>query len=250
MWKGALKTAAATVTFAVVHSALASERAKGLAEHAVGRRARNGWYRPVYNAVAVGTTVGLIAYIRRQPGRLLWQVRGPVAGVMRVGQLAAGVGFVRAAVEGGLSRLSGWRNLSAWLKGDRDVPPESEAQTRPPGEMGGGARPSGVSGWCRHPLNFFPIPLLWLNPRMGSRLAAFNAVATAYFWLGSLHSDRRLRRQHGEAYERYARRVPLWVPGVGARERVSPPPGRDRNVPPRAASTADKHVRPTDAGKR
>jgi hypothetical protein len=68
----------------------------------------------------------------------------------------------------------------------------------------------------RQALNVFPLPLLWLNPRMTTRLAAFNVVATAYFYLGSIHSDRRLRRRYGRPYDQtYGDRgVPLFLPRV------------------------------------
>jgi hypothetical protein len=53
----------------------------------------------------------------------------------------------------------------------------------------------------RQALNFFLLPVLWLNPRMTTWLAAFNAVSTLYLYLGSLHSERRLRRVYGPAYD-------------------------------------------------
>jgi hypothetical protein len=50
---------------------------------------------------------------------------------------------------------------------------------------------------------------------MTTRLLAFNLVSTAYFYVGSLHTDRRMRREVGIAYESYKRQVPLFVPGTG-----------------------------------
>ena len=64
----------------------------------------------------------------------------------------------------------------------------------------------------RHPLNFWPVPLLWLNPRMTTKLAAFNAVATAYFYAGSVHSDRRMGAEYGGEMEGFRARVPLFAP--------------------------------------
>jgi protein-S-isoprenylcysteine O-methyltransferase Ste14 len=207
----ALKTAVATVAFATVHSLLASRAAKGLAERAVGTRLRNALYRPAYNAVAVATTAALVGYVARQPARVVYHVRGPAAGLMRAGQVAAGAMFARAAFEVGLMRLSGLANLVAWARGGREVPREPEAQTAPPDEVAGlgAGSPFAMS---RHPLNFFPVPLLWLNPRMTTKLAAFGAAATVYFYVGSVHSDRRLRGQYGGKFEGFRGRVPLFVP--------------------------------------
>ena len=40
---------------------------------------------------------------------------------------------------------------------------------------------------------------------MTRNLAVFSALATAYFWLGSIHEEQRLRAAYGEPYERYVR---------------------------------------------
>ena len=65
----------------------------------------------------------------------------------------------------------------------------------------------------RHPLNFAPLPVLWLFPRMTTRLAALAGASTAYLVLGSLHEEVRLRSAYGPAYERYQRSgVPFYVP--------------------------------------
>jgi methanethiol S-methyltransferase len=214
-WRGALSTMAATGTWAGLHSLLASGASKATAERAIGTRARNGLYRVMFNAVAVVTFARLVSHIRRQPGRTLYHVRAPASAAMRLGQLASAVYFVWGVLQVGVGGLSGLPNLVAWLRGRRQVPREPEGQTPPP--------PVGGSGWImptspfaltRQALNVFPLPLLWLNPRMTTRLAAFNVVATAYFYLGSLHSDRRLRQRYGRPYDQaYADRgVPLFLP--------------------------------------
>ena len=50
--RGVLKVVAATAAYGALHTGLASETAKGWAEQAVGRRVRNAFYRPMFNAVA------------------------------------------------------------------------------------------------------------------------------------------------------------------------------------------------------
>jgi protein-S-isoprenylcysteine O-methyltransferase Ste14 len=203
----------ATVAFAAVHSLLASRGAKRLAERAVGTRLRNALYRPAYNAVAVVTTAALVRYVARQPARTVYHVRGPAAVAMRLGQVASGVAFAAAAIQVGLGNLSGFASLLPWLRGEAVVPREPEAQSLPP-DADGVIRPSGPTAVSRHPLNLFPVPLLWLNPRMTTKLAAFNAVATVYFYLGSAHSDGRLLARYGGIFEDFCARVPLFAPGI------------------------------------
>jgi hypothetical protein len=168
-------------------------------------------YRPAYNAVAVGAAAGLVGYVARQPAREVYHVRGPAAAVMRAGQGAAAWMFARAVWDVGVGRISGLANVRAWARGARGAPREPEAQSVPPGEV------AGLGAWSpfrmnRHPLNFWPVPLLWLNPRMTTKLAAFNVVATAYFYVGSVLSDGRMGAEYGGEMEGFRGRVPLFVP--------------------------------------
>jgi hypothetical protein len=71
MWRSMLKVAAATAVFGLVHSALASRKAKRAATQAFGERNRNGLYRVAYIAQSAATLGLLAAYIRRQPSREL-----------------------------------------------------------------------------------------------------------------------------------------------------------------------------------
>jgi hypothetical protein len=67
MWKSILKVMAATVLFGIVHSALASEKAKTSAGQLVGERRRNAWYRPVYLVQSLVTFGALALYVKGLP---------------------------------------------------------------------------------------------------------------------------------------------------------------------------------------
>ena len=206
---------AATALFALVHSALASRAAKAAATRLLGERARDGWYRAFYNAQAVATTGALVAWGMRQPDRTLYRVRGPLALLLRAGQLA-GLAFGAAAVrEVGLARMAGVTSATAWARDAADVPPEPEAQGPAP-DASGRLRTRGPFAVVRHPLNLMPLPVLWLNPVMTANLAAGSALATLYFVLGSRHEEARLLARHGDAYAAYQRSgVPFYLPRVG-----------------------------------
>src|SRR4051812_5328200 len=89
MWRNTIKVAAATAAFGLVHSALASRRAKRAAARTFGERNRNGLYRVFYLAQSVVTFGMLAAYIRTLPNRELYRVRGPAAWLMHAGQVGA-----------------------------------------------------------------------------------------------------------------------------------------------------------------
>ena len=196
-----LKVIAATAAFAVVHSALASRGAKRAATKTFGERNRNGLYRVVYITQSALTFAVLAAYTRRQPSRDIYRVRPPLSLAMHGAQAVALVYATEAARQVGIRRIVGLDSFVAWL-GDGPVLPEPEAQG-PALDEQGLARHAGPFSWSRHPLNFAPLPILWLWPRMTTNLLAFNTAATVYLVIGSLHEASRLREVWGDKYIAY-----------------------------------------------
>ncbi|HUE95711.1 MAG TPA: hypothetical protein VMN39_03580 [Longimicrobiaceae bacterium] len=216
--KGALKILAATALFAVGHSLLASRSAKRAAGRLLGTEGRDALYRPFYLAQSVVMFGGLLWYLQRQPRRTLYRVPQPWATLMRVGQ-AGGIMYAAHAVHHvGVARLLGLPGVGAWLTGGT-VPAPAEAQG--PAYVGGAMKATGAFRWHRHPLNFAPLPVLWLFPHMTSRLAAMNLASTAYLVLGSMLEETRLRSAYGAAYERYQTSVPFYAPRSPSRGAVS-----------------------------
>lgn len=207
-----LKVAAASALFGVVHSLLATLTAKNTAAQLVGSRHRNGLYRPFFILQSFLTLAALWAYVRRLPDMILWRVRGFPATLLRFGQ-AAGLAYaIAAAAQVGLTRISGLASLTAWAAGEEEVPIEPPAQG-PSMETSGRLATHGPFRWSRHPLNFAPLPVFWLNPVMTVKLFAFNLVSTIYLILGSIHEEHRLRHRYGQLYQDYqASGVPFYVP--------------------------------------
>lgn len=193
---------AATAAFALLHSALASRTAKSMAARTFGVRRRNGLYRAFFNTQALVTTAALARYLRQLPDRELYVVRGPAALLMRAGQGAGLLLLLDATRRVGVLPITGTASLMRLTRGDDRVPVEPEAQG-PALDEHGRLNVGGPFLRSRHPLNLAPLPILWLNPRMTRNLAAFSAIATAYFWLGSVHEERRLLAAYGDAYRPY-----------------------------------------------
>lgn len=209
--KKALKIGAATAAFGIFHSLLASQAVKDAAARLVGRRGRDATYRVFYNAQSVATFSLLLLYASAQPTRTLYHVRGPAAGLLRGAQLGGLLWAVLAAREVGILRLAGVTNLGAYLK--RAPMPEGPGAQGPERRSSGALSTGGPFRWSRHPLNFAPVPVFWLTPRLTERRLAFNLVATAYLVLGSLHEERRLRALYGFDYVAYQRSgIPFFVP--------------------------------------
>jgi hypothetical protein len=211
----ALKVALATGVFAVVHSLLATTSAKD----AIATRFRFGreLYRVGYNTQALITFGALVWYIARRPKRTLYRIHGPLAGLLRLGQLG-GIGWaVVAARATGVSTLSGADNLVAISQG---MPmSQAPAAQGPEADEAGALRIRGPFTLVRHPLNVAPLAPFWLTPHMTTRRLAFNIIATGYLIIGSVHEEKRLRHMYGEQYGEYQRSgVPFFLPSL-ARQR-------------------------------
>jgi methanethiol S-methyltransferase len=174
----AAKIAGATAAFAVVHSLLASRAAKSAADRLMGERKRAALYRPFYLAQSLVTFGGLYAYSRTLPDKTLYEVRGSAARLMNLGQLGGLAYAVWAAKEVGTKDILGIREIQDLTHGKPDISPEPEAQG--PAPDGGEMRVQGPFRWSRHPLNFAPLPIFWLMPKMTVQLLAYNLTMTAY----------------------------------------------------------------------
>lgn len=206
-----VKVAAATAVFGMVHSAFASRAAKRAAAATFGERNRNGLYRVFYIGQSLVTFGILAAYIRRQPSRELYRIEGPTAFLIHALQAGAIIYATSAAGQVGFRRITGLESFLAWL-GKGAVPPEPEAQG-PALDEKGQEHSAGPFAWSRHPLNLAPLPIFWLWPRMTTNLLAFNAAATIYLVVGSLHEEARLREAFGDDYDAYLKSgVPFYFP--------------------------------------
>ncbi|WP_435016635.1 methyltransferase family protein [Tundrisphaera sp. TA3] len=215
MWRGFAKTAAATALWSVVHSALATPRAKRKAAEWLGPRAEAGLYRGFYNAQSCATLALLIVYIRGLPNRELYRARGPLALLLRSGQAAGLLGMAWTAAHIGPGRLTGLDGLAAMAHGG-PVPPPAEGHGPTP-EFGGALPATGPFRHTRHPMNVAMPLVMWLNPRMTTNYLAFNLVGHAYLLLGSAIEEARMRATFGDRYDAYrAKGVPFYVPSATA----------------------------------
>jgi protein-S-isoprenylcysteine O-methyltransferase Ste14 len=207
-----VKVAAATFVFGIFHSFVASLAAKRYAASLIGDRQRNGLYRLFYITQAALSLLALFAYARRLPDRTIYKIRGSLAWLMRLGQLAGFLHAVAAAAQVGLLEISGLKSLAAWISRSENVPREPPAQG-PSMDSQGRLNTGWPFSWSRHPLNLSPLPIFWLNPHMTVQLAAFNLASTIYLILGSFHEESRLKSIYGDVYEEYqSGPVPFYFP--------------------------------------
>ena len=199
-----------SVLWALVHSLLASERAKDLACRVAGAHYRDALYRVAYNVQAVASLVWLTRWFVRLPDREIYRVRPLWSWLFRAGQ-AASLGILLSGVRVvGIPEFAGMTSLWRLLTG-KNVSPEPEAQGPPIGSDGEVVR-SGAFRFTRHPGNVGALGFFLFLPRMTANRAALTGLVALYVVLGSLHEEHRLRTAYGAAYERYRRTVPFLTP--------------------------------------
>jgi methanethiol S-methyltransferase len=208
---GFVRTCAATVIYAAMHSVFASRTVKRTAARLFGRRNRNALYRPFYLVQSVITIAVLMAYVRHQPARVLYHYKGLAAVPFRIIQAAGICWATAAAYQVGLLEILGVRPALRLLSCAGEIDPEPAAQG--PALAGHHLRVQGPFRLTRHPLNVAPLPIVWFFPRMSTNLLAFNLVSTAYLVVGSVLEENRLLARYGDVYRDYqSSGVPFYVP--------------------------------------
>lgn len=194
----------AFVVWALLHSVTAARGVKAWVRRRWGQRAYDGFYRLAYNLFSVVSILPLLYLLAtRAPSTVLWRVRVPWLFLMLLVQGLGMLGLIISVLQTDVWRFLGVRQALRYLQGAEDPdPPAQFVET-------------GAYGLVRHPLYLFSMMVIWFTPLMTVGTLLFNLLATVYFWVGSLHEERRLEREFGEAYRAYREKVPGFLPRVG-----------------------------------
>jgi len=168
--------------FAAVHSLFATDWVKKVL-HGDGRTG----YRLCYNIASVVMFGWVMSAYRNS--EVLYFVPGVWSLIMYLLQVVVGVILVSCLGQTGVGDFLGFTNNTA----------SSFSNT----------------GWysiVRHPLYFFSILFMVLNPVMTFQWLMLTIMSIVYFIIGSLIEERRLAGEFGEEYQQYQRQVPFIIP--------------------------------------
>ncbi len=188
---------AAVAVWAIVHSWLASTRLKGVVRRVSGEDKARA-YRLLYNVFAVITFVPVVWLMRALPDRGLYTIKAPWLYVTLGIQALAGACLLLALLQTDVFHFAGLRQLL-------QVEQATQLNTQ------------GFYRWVRHPLYLFGLIFIWLTPLMTTNVLAVWCALTVYIFVGAILEERRLRADFGAAYERYAAKTPMLVPGFRSR---------------------------------
>lgn len=185
--------------FALSHSITADKRVKRWFADTFGERAYEGFYRLIYNIVALISLAPLFLYMW-SIARELYRVPDWLAPIFSVIQLIGSIGLVISLIQIDWARFAGLKQAWAYFSGG-DLPLRDE-----PLQL------NGLYRLVRHPLYFFSLLSLWFSPVMTDSAFLFNIAATAYFLIGSRIEEGRMLDAYGELYENYRQQVPWLIP--------------------------------------
>ncbi len=198
------------ILYCVVHSALLHPRVERGISNRLGDHAR--YYRLLYNLVAGILLTLLVVYESRLgPSGTDWF---PGMWPVRVALLAAGIVlFVAGTRQYHLPTFLGLQQIRAGRS----------AVTL---SAGNDLIEDGVLRWVRHPWYTGVFCLLAARPLNAASLTS-GAVMLGYVVVGAHLEERRLVRTLGEAYRRYQREVPMFLPWTLGGRLLRRPPRRD-----------------------
>lgn len=184
---------AAFAFYSVLHSILASRRAKAWAEKRFGESTVSRTYRLFFNLVGIVTLFPVYALVVLLPDQLFYTVPPFLEPVFVIGQ---GVGIVILASALGLTGFLDFAGIQQ-LAG-REQRPRLVTE--------------GIYRYIRHPLYTGSMLVLWLMPSMSVNWFAFVLGISLYFIIGAHYEERKLEAFYGSEYAEYKAKTPAFIP--------------------------------------
>lgn len=178
------------ILFAIAHSLCATNRVKKIVSRNADREPR--FYRLGYNLASLAMFVWVMATYRTSP--VLYFAPGIWSLVMYAAQLCVAGIIFQCLCQTGAGDFLG----TSRLRSNATFPNRLIT--------------NGCYAHMRHPLYFYSIIFLALNPVMTAQWLLLTIFSLVYFIIGGVIEERRLLKTFGEEYRRYQQRVPFMIP--------------------------------------
>jgi methanethiol S-methyltransferase len=181
------------IVFFLQHSGMVRRSAKTY----VARRVQ-AIYHPALYSIASGMALSALVLFWQPTDEFLFGLHGPapwLSGLLAALAIAGFAWGVRSLRE---FDPFGTAPLTAALRG---TPAPSSAFVA-----------QGPYRYVRHPLYLFMLVLIWSAPRLSTDRLLFDALWTAWIFVGSKLEERDLLADFGQTYRQYQRSVPMLIP--------------------------------------
>jgi methanethiol S-methyltransferase len=185
----------AVAAYGVLHSILASQSMKALAEKRLGLFAKR-YYRLFFNLVAVLSLGPVFWVLYHTPDYPLYLIPAPFVFITLLLQAAAAACAAASLMQTGMGDFLGLAQLTS----------RETDSAAPVLNVGGFYR------WVRHPLYTFGLLFIWLTPMLTVNLLALNIGLTLYIVIGIYFEERKLLQVFGQDYAEYRARTPMLFP--------------------------------------
>ncbi len=185
----------AVLLWGIVHSIMASLKTKVWVQRTLGEAGKR-FYRLFFNVFSVISFLPVLWLMVSLPNQVLYRIPAPWVYLSLAGQLAAVVMLVVGVLQTDTLSFIGLRQL---IEGEER---SARLITR------------GLYRWVRHPLYTAGLLFIWLIPVMSQNTLIVVIAATVYIIMGAFFEERKLKREFGQAYEKYRAETPMLVPGL------------------------------------
>ena len=188
------------LSFAIIHSVLASQEFKLIAVKKLGNKI--AFYRLFYNLSSI-LIFALIYLVSPKPDLIIYDLTFPYDIIIVVLQLLSLVAllwsskFINMKEFLGLSQVSRFQNK---IYNNQELDEKMEL------------RIEGPFKYSRHPIYLFSSLFLILRPMMDFFYLVFLINMLLYFYVGSYYEERKLVKIFGKEYETYQKNVPKIFP--------------------------------------
>lgn len=179
--------------FAGLHSLLTRRFAKDRLAAIVGEP----YVRSVFSVVS-GFTLMILLVLWRPVSGGLWRLDGLANWIVSALFVLCIAGLVYTTTTIDYLDFLGLRDIVRSIKGRRARP--SVFSTK------------GLYGYCRHPMYLCLLLANWVAPVMNHGRLEFAVLSTLFLLGGTIHEEKNLRAELGDAYDEYRRNVPMWLP--------------------------------------
>ena len=187
----------ATILYAVIHSLLATLKAKAGARNLFGPSS-DRWYRLAYNIFAGISFLPILWLMAVLPDQRLYMVPFPWVVFTSLGQIAGVIIIV----------------LGIWQADAFSFLGISQLFEKQPSAKTSALVVTGLYHRMRHPLYTGGLIVLWLTPFMSVNTLTLIIVLSIYLVVGAIFEEHRLLHEFGENYAAYQKQVPMIIPSL------------------------------------